>query len=159
MTAKKGADDISREEDFRDYDTQNIDQGWPYADQAGEGSDPAENGASGARGRDSGFTIDEAEADGQEPDQKLSDKPGTVGLEDSDDLEERINDTLEEMDTVEMELIDIHVDGGHVTIEGMVDEADTSRLITRRIQAMAGVRKVTNRLTLAGVDSRVPDED
>ncbi len=159
MTPKKGADDISREEDFRDYDTQNIDEGWPYADQPGTGSDPAEKGASADTGRNGGFMVDEADADGEEPRQKLSDKPGTIGLEDSDDLEERINDALEEMDAVEMELIDIHVDSGHVTIEGMVDEADTSRLITRRIQGMAGVRKVTNKLTLAGVDAGIPDED
>jgi hypothetical protein len=159
MTPKKGADDVSREEDFRDYDTQNIDEGWPYADQPGTGSDPAEIDTSADTGPNGGFIVDEADADGQEHRQKLSDKPGTVGLEDSDDLEERINDALEEMDTVEMELMDIHVDGGHVTIEGMVDEAATSRLITRTIQGMSGVRKVTNKLTLAGVDAGIPDED
>jgi osmotically-inducible protein OsmY len=58
-----------------------------------------------------------------------------------------------------MDSIDVHVDGGNVTIEGVVDEADTARAIGRRIQGMAGVRKVTNNLRLAGVDTRIPDDD
>ena len=165
MTAKRGVDDISREEDFRDYDTRNIDQGWPYADQPGATSDPVENAAYGDpeanldRERNGGFMIDEAEADGLEEAQVLSDKPGTVGLEDSDDLEERITDALDELELIEMDSIDVHVDNGNVTIEGVVDEADSARKISRTIQGMAGVRKVTNNLRLAGVDSRIPDDD
>jgi hypothetical protein len=165
MTAKRKVDDISREEDFRDYDTRNIDQGWPYADQPGATSDPVENGAYGDpeanfdRERNPGFLVDEADSDGLEERLKDSTRPGTEGLEVSDDLEERITDALDELDIVEMDSIDLHVENGNVTIEGVVDEADTARKIGRRIQGIAGVRQVTNNLRLAGVDSRIPDDD
>jgi osmotically-inducible protein OsmY len=165
MTAKRSVDDISREEDFRDYDTRNIDQGWPYADQPGATADSVENGAYGDpeanfdRERNGGFLIDEADADGLEERQADSGRPGTFGLEDSDDLEERITDALDELDLVEMDSIDVHVEKGNVTIEGVVDEAESARKIGRHIQAIAGVHKVTNNLRLAGVDSRIPDDD
>lgn len=165
MTAKRKVDDISREEDYRDYDTRNIDQGWPYADQPGATSDPVENAAYGDpeanfdRERNQGFLVDEADSDGLEERLKDSTRPGTEGLEVSDDLEERITDTLDELDIVEMDSIDLHVENGNVTIEGVVDEAETARQIGRRIQGIAGVRQVINNLRLAGVDSRIPDDD
>ncbi|RWX78328.1 BON domain-containing protein [Neorhizobium lilium] len=165
MTAKKSVDDITREEDYRDYDTRNIDQGWPYADKPGAASDAVENAAYGDpeanfdRERNGGFLIDSAGADGLEEPLVDSEAPGTVGLEVSDDLEERITDALDELDVIEMNSIDVHVDQGNVTIEGTVDEADTARKIIRAIQGIAGVRKVTNNLQLVGVDSRIPDDD
>jgi hypothetical protein len=165
MTAKRKVDDISREEDYRDYDTRNIDQGWPYADQPGATSDPVENAAYGDpeanfdRERNKGYRVDEADADGMEERIVDSVVPGTEGLEESDDLEERITDALDTLEIVEMDLIDVHVEDGKVTVEGTVDEASTARKIGRTIQGIAGVRTVTNNLTLAGVDTRIPDDD
>ncbi len=100
MPARKKVDDISREEDFRDYDDRNIDEGWPYDDAAGAGSRSVDNNAYGQpaanfdRDRNPGYRIDEPDADGAE--QRLRDgiRPETIGREDADDLEERITDKL-----------------------------------------------------------------
>jgi osmotically-inducible protein OsmY len=165
MPAKKKTDDISREEDFRDYDERNIGEGWPYDDASAAGAKAVDNAAYGETPanfdgeRNRGFSVDEADADGQEARLVDSIKPGTKGLEGSDDIEERITDALEELDVVEMELIDVHVDNGRVTVEGVVDDAATARKIVRTIQGVAGVRGVTNNLQLEGVDSHIPDDD
>lgn len=165
MAVKGKVDDISREEEYRDYDTRNIDQGWPYADQAGAGSDPVENAAYGDpkanfdRERNKGYSVDQVDADGMEERVVDSMTPATKGVEESDDLEERITDALDNLGLVEMDSIDLHVEDGKVTVEGMVDEAVTARQIVRTIQGIAGVRGVTNNLQLLGIDSLIPDED
>lgn len=164
MPAKK-VNDISREEDFRDYDDRNIDEGWPYDDSAGAGSRAVDNTAYGQpaanfdRERNPGYRIDNVDADGAE--QRLRDglRPETIGREDADDLEERITDKLLDLDIVETDSIDLHVDGGKVTLEGEVDERATSQLIVREIEKVAGVHVIVNNLRLAGVDSGIPDED
>jgi FtsZ-binding cell division protein ZapB len=109
--------------------------------------------------RNPGFTLDEAGFDGSEPPQRDSLRPGTLGLENDDDLEERITDTIETLGVIDMDLIDIHVERGTATIEGEVDDAATARQILRAAQQTTGVRRVINRLRLAGVDSLIPDED
>lgn len=165
MPVKKDIDDISREEDFRDYDNRNIDDGWPYADQAGAKSGAVDNAAYGDpnanfdRDRNGGFLLDEADASGLEEPVRDSARPGTVGLEESDDLEERVTDAIDSLGLVTMEMIDVHAENGVVTIEGVVDDAATSRKIGRHIQDIAGVRQVVNHLRLAGVDSRIPTDD
>jgi len=165
MPSKRKAHDISREEDFRDYDDRNIDEGWPYDDAAGAGARPVDNAAYGDpkanfdSGRNRGYRVDEADFDGLEERVVDSTSPGTEGLEESDDLEERVTDSIESLDVVPMEAVDVHVDGGVVTLEGVVDDAATSRKIGRHIQTIAGVRQVVNNLRLAGVDSRIPDDD
>ena len=165
MPARKKVDDISREEDFRDYDDRNIDEGWPYDDAAGTGSRAVDNNAYGQpaanfdRDRNPGYRIEEADADGAE--QRLRDgiRPETIGREDADDLEERITDKLVDLEVVEIDSIDVHVDGDRVTLEGVVDDRPTSQLLVREVQKVGGVRLVVNNLRLAGVDSRIPDED
>lgn len=165
MPAKKKVDDISREEDFRDYDDRNIDEGWPYDDTAGAGSRAVDNNAYGQptanfdRERNPGYRIDGTDADGQEERLKDDVRPATIGREDADDLEERITDKLLDLDIVEIDSIDVHVDGDRVTIEGVVDDSPTSRRIASEVQKIGGVRLVVNNLRLAGVDSRIPDED
>jgi hypothetical protein len=164
MPAKKNADDISREEDFRDYDDRNIDEGWPYDDAAGAGTRPVGNAPYGQpaanfdRERNQGYHVDEADFDGLEERVVDSTRPGTEGLEISDDLEERITDAIESLDIIDMASIDVHVDQGVVTLEGVVDEDDAARRIVRHIQTIAGVRRIVNNLRLAGVDSRIPDD-
>jgi hypothetical protein len=163
VPSKKKADDISREEDFRDYDDRNIDEGWPYDDAAG--TRPVDNAAYGDpkanfdTNRNRGYQVDNVERDGSE--ERLVDtiRPGTKGIEEADDLEERITDAIEELDTIDMASIDVHVEDGTVTLEGAVDDAATSRKIVRRIQRVAGVRQLVNNLRLEGVDSHIPDDD
>ncbi|CAN7351811.1 BON domain-containing protein [Neorhizobium tomejilense] len=163
MPGKKKADDISREEDFRDYDDRNIDEGWPYDDAAG--ARPVDNAAYGDpkanfdTDRNRGYQVDSVERDGSE--ERLADsiRPGTKGIEEADDLEERITDAIEELGMIDMASIDVHVEDGTVTLEGAVDDAATSRKIVRRIQRVAGVRQLVNNLRLEGVDSHIPDDD
>lgn len=165
MPLKKNIDDTSREEDFRDYDDRNIDDGWPYADKPGAGSGPVDNAAYGTSNsntetdRNPGFLLDEAGFDGLEEPQRDSLRPGTVGLENSDDLEEKISDRIDALGIIDMDLIDIHVDRMTATVEGEVDDATTARRILRTVQETPGIERVVNHLRLAGVDSRIPDED
>ncbi len=165
MPGKRKVDDISREEDFRDYDVRNIDQGWPYDDAPGAGASPVGNAAYGDpkanfdRERNGGYHVDEADFDGLEERVVEAERPGAEGLEDSDDLEERVTDAIDNLDLISMESIDVHAHNGVVTLEGVVDDAETSGKIGRHIQTVAGVRKIVNNLRLAGVDSRIPDDD
>lgn len=165
MSPKRDVNDISREEDFRDFDDRNLDDGWPYADKPGQAAGPVDNAAYGntnpetETGRNPGFLIDEAGFDGLEEPQRDSLRPGTMGLENWDDLEERVTDAIDALGIIDMDLIDIHVDRNNVTIEGQVDDAATSHNIIGATRNVAGVGRVINHLRLAGVDSRIPDED
>lgn len=165
MSPKRDVNDISREEDFRDFDDRNLDDGWPYADKPGQAAGPVDNAAYGntspktETGRNPGFLIDEAGFDGLQEPQRDSLRPGTTGLENWDDLEERVTDAIDALGIIDMDLIDIHVDRNNVTIEGQVDDAATSHNIIGATRNVAGVGRVINHLRLAGVDSRIPDED
>ncbi|MBW9087509.1 BON domain-containing protein [Rhizobium wenxiniae] len=165
MSPKRDVNDISREEDFRDFDDRNVDDGWPYADKPGQAAGPVDNAAYGntnpetETGRNPGFLIDEAGFDGLQEPQRDSLRPGTTGLENWDDLEERVTDAIDALGIIDMDLIDIHVDRNNVTIEGQVDDAATSHAIVRAAQKVSGIGRIINHLRLAGVDSRIPDED
>lgn len=165
MPVKKSVNDIPREEDYRDYDTRNIDDGWPYADRAGGAADPVDNAAYGDpdanfdRERNKGFKVDSADESGLEEPVKDRATPATKGVEEIDDLEERVSDAIEQLDIVAMETIDIRADGTTVTIEGEVDDAQTARKIVAHVKRIPGVGRVVNELTLLGIDSLMPDED
>ncbi|MBP2549488.1 osmotically-inducible protein OsmY [Neorhizobium galegae] len=165
MTSKKPVNDISREEDYRDYDTRNIDEGWPYADQAGAGAAPVGNAAySDAkanfdRERNRGYGVDTVDETGEEEPVKDGNTPATLGAEESDDLEERVSDAIEALDIVAMETIDIRADGSTVTIEGEVDDNQTARKIVAHVKRVPGVSRVVNELTLLGIDSLIPDDE
>ncbi|MBT9370149.1 BON domain-containing protein [Rhizobium sp. CSW-27] len=165
MASKKPVNDISREEDYRDYDTRNIDDGWPYADPAGAGAGPVDNAAYGDpsanfdRERNKGYQVDSADSTGLE--EPVSDRrtPATIGMEESDDLEERVSDAIDALDIVAMETIDVRADGSTVTLEGEVDDAATARRIVAEVRRVPGVGRVVNELTLLGIDSLIPDDD
>lgn len=165
MPAKRKTNDISREEDFRDYDDRNIDEGWPYEDADGAGARPVDNAAYGQPAanfdneRNEGYRIDTAGSDGLEEPLADGAGPATEGSEDDDDLEERITDAIDNLGLIDMAAIDVHVDDHRVTIEGEVDDARTSGRIVREVRAVPGVRMVVNNLRLGGVDSLIPDED
>ena len=150
---------------FRDYDDRNIDEGWPYDDASGAGARPVDNAAYGDpkanfdSDRNRGYHVDEAGFDGLEERVVDSTYPGTQGLEESDDLEERVSNAIEDLGLISMEAIDVHAENGVVTLEGVVDDAATSRKIGRHVQTIAGVRQIVNNIRLAGVDSRIPDVD
>lgn len=166
MPAKRKIDDISREEDFRDYDDRNIDEGWPYDDASGAGTKPVDNAAYGQPAanfdsdRNGGYQVDNAGFDGLEeakPDPSLP--YDDADAEDADSLEERINDAIEALGVTSMDLLDIHVDQGRVTLQGEVDEAEAAGAIIREIRRIPGVKMVINNIRLAGVDTRIPDDD
>jgi len=164
MALKKTENDLSREEDFRDYEERDIEEGWPYADKPGAASKNVDNAPYGASGnfdreRNGGFRIDGIEAYGQE--NRLRDRrlPETVGRENDDDLEERISEALENLEDLQMEMIDLHVDDTTVVLEGMVDDDALIRRIVATVQRVQGVSRVVNRITAGGVDSHIPDDD
>ena len=165
MASKKPVNDMSREEDYRDYDTRNIDEGWPYADQAGAGAPPVDNAAYGDpkanfdRERNKGYAVDNADETGLEEPVNDPRRPATVGVEDTDDLEERVSDAIEALDIVAMETIDVRADGTTVTLEGEVDDDQTARKIVAHVKRVPGVGRVVNDLTLLGIDSLIPDDD
>ncbi|MFD1744299.1 BON domain-containing protein [Rhizobium helianthi] len=165
MPAKKTENDLPREEDYRDYDTRNIDDGWPYADQAGATAGAVGNAAYGDpdanfdRERNKGYQVDSADESGLEESTPDRTTPATQGLEEADDLEERVSDAIEALDLVAMETIDIRADGTTVTIEGEVDDEQTARKIIAHVKRVPGVGRVVNALTLLGIDSLIPDDD
>jgi len=165
MTVKRNPNNTTREEDYRDYDTRNIDEGWPYADAAGAAAKPVDNAAYGGTGanfdrdRNRGYHVDGVDADGQEDRLEDSLRPGTEGMDVSDDLEERVSTAIEGIEEVTMDAIDLHAEQGIVAIEGVVDDGALAQRITAVVEGVAGVRGVVNNVRLAGVDSHIPDED
>ncbi len=165
MAIKRKPNDNTREEDYRDYDTRNIDDGWPYADAAGAATRPVDNAAYGDpnanfdRDRNRGYHVDGVDGKGFEertPDNVL---PGTDCFTDYDDVEERITEALDNLGDIPMESIDVHVEKGTVTLEGMVDDGTTSSRIVRTVERIKGVQLVVNNLRLAGVDTHIPKDD
>ncbi|SMC82896.1 BON domain-containing protein [Rhizobium sp. RU36D] len=154
--------DLSREEDFRDYEERNIDGGWPYADGA---AGPAGNGAYGEgdgnfdEAANAGFRTKTVDADGGEPDLVSPVLPETDHRENSDQLEADITEHIESIDGVVIDGIDVHVDGHVVTLDGVVDAPTERHQIEQVVLATRGVSEVRNRIRTAGVDSHIPDAD
>lgn len=165
MAIKRNPNNTTREEDYRDYDTRNIDEGWPYADAAGAATKPVGNAAYGDpnanfdRERNRGYHVDGVDEEGFE--EKTPDKvlPATDAFVESDDVEERVTEAIDDLDLVPMESIDVHAEQGTVTIEGVVDDSTISSRIERTVQGIKGVQLVVNNLRLAGVDTHIPQDD
>ncbi|MBB3316810.1 hypothetical protein FHT77_002691 [Rhizobium sp. BK181] len=105
--------ELSREEDYRDFEERNIDDGWPYADKGQTGADSA-NGAYGeASGREpnSGFRVDGVDEDGNENPLRDSLRPGLIDRDDSDELEAKVAENLENIPDVDVGGIEVHADG------------------------------------------------
>ena len=165
MAIKRNPDNTTREEDYRDYDTRNIDDGWPYADPAGAATRPVGNAAYGDpnanfdRERNRGYHVDGVDEEGFEEKGPDSVLPATDSFLESDDVEERVTEALGNLDDVSMESIDLHVEGGTVTLEGVVDDNATSSRIARTAERIKGVQLVVNNLRVAGVDMHIPQDD
>ena len=61
------------------------------------------------------------------------------------ELENSISRTIRHM----AKGVRIHVRGGHVTVSGIVDDFGTKRQISQAIQAIGGVREVTNNIRVS----------
>ena len=158
--------ELTREEDYRDYEERDLDEGWPYDDDAGAKSRPPANGPYGGteanfdEETNKGYTVTDTDADGQQTAQSEQLLPGTLGQEDEDDIEERVMDAILEIEGVSAEMIDVSSDhGGIIVLEGEVDDAATARQLAARALKVSGVRSVRNNLSIIGVDANIPDDD
>jgi hypothetical protein len=154
--------ELSREEDYRDLEERNLDDGWPYAD--GSGADPAnrpygETAANFDSDPNKGFRVDGTDEDGNENRLKDSLRADTIDRDESDDLEARVNDNLENIPEVDIDSIEVHADGHVVTLEGSVETIGIARKVELGALSVDGVSHVRNKLQLTGVDAHIPNED
>jgi BON domain len=156
---------LSREEDYRDFEERNLDDGWPYADGSGAKAEASENRPYGETStnfdsdRNSGFRIDGTDADGNENRLKDSPTPDTIGRDESDDLEARVTDNLENIPEVDIDSVEVHADGHTITLEGSVETIGIARKVELGTLSVDGVHHVRNHLQMTGVDAHIPDED
>ncbi|WP_454286945.1 BON domain-containing protein [Rhizobium arsenicireducens] len=162
MTIGDRKKDLSREEDYRDFEQRDIENGWPYDDGAGAASRPVGNSAYGETGanfdreRNGGYRITDVAADGGEGPVNAPVLPETDHRENSDQLEADIADALDEMPESLLAALDIHADRHVVTLRGAVDTAEERRMIELRVLGVKGVSEVRNFITTMGVDTHMP---
>lgn len=156
--------DLSREEDYRDFEQRDIENGWPYDDGAGAVSRPVGNGAYGEteanfdRERNGGYRITNVSADGGQAPLASPVLPETDHRENSDQLEADVAAALEDLPDLLLNALDIHADGHVVTLRGAVDTAQERRMIEMRVVAVKGVSTVRNFVTTMGVDTHIPSD-
>ncbi|MBW8300885.1 MAG: BON domain-containing protein [Hydrogenophaga sp.] len=156
--------DLSREEDYRDFEQRDIENGWPYDDGAGTASRPVGNGAYGETGanfdreRNGGYRITNVDADGGQAPLASPVLPETDHRENSDQLEADVAAALEDLPDLLLNALDIHADGHVVTLRGAVDTAQERRKIEMRVVAVKGVSTVRNFVTTMGVDTHIPND-
>ncbi|MFN7010896.1 MAG: BON domain-containing protein [Allorhizobium sp.] len=155
--------DLNREEDYRDFEQRDIENGWPYGDEAGAAAPPVGNGAYGEeanfdRERNGGYRVTGVAEDGQQMPLRSPVLPETDHREDSDQLEADIAAALEDMPDALLTGIDIHADGHVITLRGAVDTPEERRSIELRVLGVRGVSEVKNHITTMGVDSHIPSD-
>jgi hypothetical protein len=146
-----------REEDFRDYEQRDIDEGWAYADGDAKSRRNAEYGEVSDELDPDNFEIaaDTAIESSGGPSLFPKEEGGTI---EDDAIEEAIADKLSESDRWSDNQIELSVDDGVVTIEGVVETESERQLINQLVLRTAGVKKTVNNLELIGVDSHIPDD-
>jgi osmotically-inducible protein OsmY len=163
MTIKKKV--LTREEDYRDYEERDIEEGWPYDDNAGAASQQSGNrpyGETTAKFHEDngkGYTVVDTDETGNQEGQSDQPVAGTRDDENADDLEERVMDALSGFDGVSPELIDVRAEGSTIILEGQVDDAITARHLGQKALHIPGVTRVKNNLTVIGVDANIPDDE
>lgn len=156
--------DLSREEDYRDFEQRDIENGWPYDDGAGAASRPVGNGAYGESGanfdreRNGGYRVTNVDADGGQKPLVSPVLPETDHRENSDQLEADVAAALEDLPDLLLNALDIHADGRVVTLRGAVDTAEERRMIELRVVAVSGVSAVRNMITTMGIDTHIPGD-
>lgn len=164
MTQPRKPRNLSREEDYRDYQDRDSRDGWPYSDDSGLGSADPENRGYGATPAnfdeepDTGVIVDAADASGLEEDTARSAGPLPADRIDSDALEATITDWLDQSDEIDADSIDVHADNGIVTLEGSVETHSLLRDIEVFVLSLPGVAEVRNNLRTIGVDSHIPPD-
>lgn len=155
--------ELSSEEDYRDFEERDLSEGWPYPDKENSGTESQnrEYGDKSGSGEDgnSGFRVDGVDADGNETRLRDSLQPGSINRDESDELEARVTEILESIPEVDIDSIDVHVDGHTVTLEGTVETIEIARKVELSALAIDGVRQVHNKIGTTGVDSHIPDAD
>ncbi len=156
--------DLSREEDYRDFEQRDIENGWPYDDGAGAASRPVGNDAYGETGanfdreRNGGYRVTKVDTDGGQAPLVSPVLPETDHRENSDQLEADVAAALEDLPDLLLNALDIHADGHVVTLRGRVDTAEERRMIELRVVAVSGVSTVRNMITTMGVDTHIPSD-
>lgn len=161
MENGKRKDELSREEDYRDFEQRDLEDGWPYADESGASRKPVGNAAYGEAGgdfdreRDQGVRITRSGEEAGDPPAypETGDERRT---EDEDQLESDIAALIEDIPGVNSDAIDIRVEGRVVTLGGSVDTADERRLLEMKVLGVRGVERVRNRIETIGSDSHIP---
>ncbi|MBO9193963.1 BON domain-containing protein [Rhizobium sp. 16-449-1b] len=154
-----GKKPLSRSEDYRDFEERNIDDGWPYADTPDAAPAVPENRAYGETpanfdsSDNPGFRIDGIDRDGNENRLKDSLRADTIDRDDSDDLEARVTENIENVPEVDIDSIEVHADGHVVTVEGSVETIGIARKVELAASSVDGVHQVRNRLHTTGVDA------
>ncbi len=161
MENGKRKDELSREEDYRDFEQRDLEEGWPYDDESGASRKPVGNAAYGEadgnfdRERDDGVRITRSGQDAIDPPAypETGDERST---EDDDQLESDIAALIENLHGINPDAIDIRVEGRAVTLSGSIDTPEERRLLEMKVLAVEGVEKVHNRIETIGSDSHIP---
>lgn len=154
---------ISREEDFRDYEERDTRDGWPYADD--DARQVTQNAPYGSRDT----TRDMLDSDGVAitPDPAARDVEGApLPFEDGadnviadDDLEARILEVLEEDDRIDLATLDLTIRDGIAVLDGAVDSEEDRLHLIGFLRRVRGVRDVqADGLLARGVGSHFPHD-
>lgn len=157
--------DLAREEEYRDFEARDLDEGWPYDDAAGGASRSPENRPYGSteanfdEATNKGYTVVDVDQAGEQ--QPQSDLPisTTRGLENADDLEERVTEALSQLKDIDIDSIDVHAHGRTIIIEGSVETIQMARRLVLCAEAVDGVHDVKSKLELTGLDAHMPDDE
>jgi hypothetical protein len=153
---------VSREEDFRDYEERDIREGWPYPDDD-DARRAAQNAPYGTRGADldhldnEGITItrDPAARDVDGAPLPFADETDDIIAD--DDLEARIMEALEEDGRVDPTTLELTIRDGVAVLDGAVDSEEDRRHLIGFLRRVKGVSDVqADGLLARGVDSHIP---
>ncbi|MDK4700652.1 MULTISPECIES: BON domain-containing protein [unclassified Rhizobium] len=164
MTQFRKKKALSREEDYRDYQDRDTREGWPYSDESALGSTEPENREYGTTPANfdedtpSGLIGDNADTNGLEEDTAHTLGPLPPSRIDNDELEAAITERFIESEEIDADSIEVHADGGIVTLEGSVETQAAAEQAEALGLSTPGVVKVRNNLKTTGVDSHIPPD-
>jgi len=164
MTQSRKSKNLSREEDYRDYQDRDKRDGWPYPDEGGLGSANTENRGYGANPpnfdeeADTYLIVDAANATGLEENSAHTAGPLSTDRIGSDELDAAITEWLDQDDEIDADSIDVHANNGIVTLDGSVETRSMFRDIKVFVLSVPGVVEVRNNLRTIGVESHIPPD-
>ena len=153
---------VSREEDFRDYEERDTRDGWPYPDE-----DNARRAAQNAPYGTLYADLDQVDKEGiaitREPGARdvdgaplpFTDETGDITA--GDDLEARIIEALEDDGRVDLATLELTIRDGVAVLDGAVDSEEDRRHLIGFLRRVKGLRDVeADGLLARGVDSHLP---